>query len=530
MISRRLLIASTAAVATAIGLPRPAAAATAATAAEGKTVTRTNTRTLHLAPAHEQLKALRKGHISARALLDQLLEHHAKANPAVNAVVTTDVAAARAAADAADRHRARTGTVLGPLHGLPLTVKDALETKGLRTTSGSPDLADHVPATDADLVALLRAAGAVIVGKTNVPTMCQDIQTSNPLFGTTKNPYAADRTAGGSSGGPSAAVATGLSSLEVGSDLAGSLRLPAAYCGVYALRTSRGTMPVVPTRGHIPRPPGWLSSSDMLSLGPIARTAEDLDVLLDVIAAPSPADSTAWSVSLPAPAKTRLGQYRVGLWADDDFCRVDAATRTLLGQVAHAVRTAGAALDDATRPVDFAQSNLLFERLMYATSAATTSDEAFAGEVKAAESVDPGSPAAHFLKSRTMRHRDWARADEDRQKLRQAWAAYFAAHDVLITPAAPTAAVLDQTAVPSNERYITVDGAKRGYFEQTSWLNLASPVGLPAVVMPTGRTADGLPLSIQIIGPYLADRTVIAVAKLLSEVLPAAPQAPALTS
>ncbi|GAA2267394.1 amidase [Streptomyces ruber] len=521
--SRRPLLAASAAVAGSLGLPRPTAAA------DGRTTT-SGTRALHLAPAHKQAAALHNGRTSSRALLDQLLEHHDRINPALNAVVTLDTDAARAAADEADRYLARTGRTLGPLHGLPMTVKDALETAGMRTTCGSTDLADHVPDTDADVVALLRAAGAVIVGKTNVPTMCQDIQTSNPIFGKTNNPFDAERTAGGSSGGPAAAVATGLTSLEVGSDLAGSLRLPAAYCGVYALRTSRGASPVVPTRGHIPRPPGWLTSSDMLTLGPIARTPADLGLLLDVIAAPSPADAPAWSIRLPEPARHRLGQYRVGLWADDDFCRVDGDMRTLMGRVAAAVRNAGASIDDSARPVDFAASNDLLLRLMYATSSASAADDAFAGEVAAADALADDDPSALYLKSRTMRHRNWARADEDRQKLRAAWADYFTTHDILITPATPTAAVPDQTSVALPQRHITVDGEKRSFFDQTSWLNLAVPAGLPSIVVPAGATADGLPLSVQIIGPYLSERTLVHVAKLLASLLPTAPEAPALTA
>ncbi|MFF5566600.1 amidase family protein [Streptomyces sp. NPDC012623] len=521
---RTLLRAATTAAAAA--LPKTAFAASAVAATKDAM----NSSAPYRSTARAQLSDLRRGTISARELLERVLAHHSEVNPGLNAVVTLDADAARAAADRADAHLAGTGRTLGPLHGLPVTLKDALETRGLRTTCGSTELSGHVPTTDADVVTLLRRAGAVIVGKTNVPPMCQDLQTSNPIFGTTNNPYAPDHTAGGSSGGPAVAVATGLSALEVGSDLAGSLRLPAAYCGVYALRTSRGASPIVPTRGHLPRPPGWLTGSDMLTLGPIARDADDLDLLLDVIAAPSPADGAAWSIALPAPSKTRLGQYRVGLWANDPFCHVDAATRNLMEQVAAAVRDAGADVDDSTRPVDFAGSNLLFTRLMFATSAATATDEVFAGEVRAADAVADDAPAARFLKSRTMRHRDWARADEDRQQLRSTWAAYFATHDVLITPAAPTAAVLDQTSVPPQDRYITVDGEKRDFFDQTSWVNLASPVGLPSVVMPTGRTDDGLPLAIQIIGPYLSDRTVIAVAKLLSQVLPSAPTAPALTA
>ncbi|MET9700862.1 amidase family protein [Streptomyces sp. NPDC006529] len=522
MFRRTLLIASAVVAA--------ATAMTSSADARARTAAAPRRTPLHRAPAHEQLAALRRGEVTSRALLQEYLDHHAKVNPELTAVVTIDADAARAAADRADRHLARTGKTLGALHGLPMTVKDALETAGLRTTCGSPDLADHVPARDADAVALLRAAGAVVYGKTNVPVLCQDIQTSNPLFGTTRNPFASDRTAGGSSGGPAAAVAAGLSALDVGSDLAGSLRLPAAYCGVYALRTSRGASPVVPTRGHIPRPPDWATSSDMLTLGPVARTPEDLDLLLDVLAAPAPADGAAWKIDLPAPSKTRLGQYRVGIWADDAYCRVDADTRALLGRVADLVRASGARVDDTARPVDFAASDRLFQRLLYATSAASATDEAYAAEVEAAQQIPAGDPAGLFLHARTMRHREWCVADEARQQLRGAWAEYFTRHDVLITPAAPTAAVPDQSAVPVPQRSITVDGVKRPYFDQTSWVNLAGPVGLPALVLPAGTTAAGLPLAVQVIGPYLADRTVIAVAKLLARLLPAPPRPPALSA
>ncbi|POX42525.1 amidase [Streptomyces sp. Ru73] len=521
MILRRTLLTASAAV---------AAAASAVTPAAARTRTRAPKATgahLYLAPAHEQLTALRRGTVTSRALLEQYLRHISRANTGLNAVVTLDADRARAAADEADRHLAATGRPLGALHGLPMTVKDALETAGMRTTSGSPDLSGHVPDRDADAVARLRAAGAVIVGKTNVPTMCQDIQTSNPLFGKTKNPYDADRTAGGSSGGPAVAVSAGLTALEVGSDLAGSLRLPAAYCGVYALRTSFG---IVPTRGHIPRPPGWLTSSDMNTLGPIARTPEDLDVLLDVLAAPAPADAAAWRIDLPAPRHKRLRDYRIGVWRDDPYCRVDRDTRELLDRVAGLVRSAGATVDDTARPVDLADSDELFQRLMYATASATATDEGFAADVEAAEKTPADDPNGLYLHARTMRHRDWLRANEEREKLRVRWADYFARHDVLITPATPTAAVEDQTATPVPQRYITVDGERRPYFDQTAWLNMAGHVRLPAVVVPAGRTAAGLPLAVQIIGPYLADRTVLDLAKHLARLLPEPVRPPSFTA
>lgn len=525
--NRRTILAAAATTVAAASLPNLAHATEVAPAAAKDVMSPTAP---HLSSARAQIGALRRGEITARALLEKLLEHHAKVNPGINAVVTLDIEGARAAADKADRHLAETGWPLGPLHGLPMTVKDALETKGMRTTSGSPDFSNHVPGQDADAVALLRAAGAIIIGKTNVPTMCQDLQTSNPVFGKTKNPFNETKTAGGSSGGPAAAVAAGLTPLEVGSDLAGSLRLPAAYCGVYALRTSRGTNPIVPTRGHIPRLPGWTTTSDMLTLGPIARNPDDLDVLLGVLAAPAPADAGAWKVSLPAPKNSSLCQYRVGVWADDAYCRVDSATRALLDQVIGLVRREGAAIDENTRPVDFAGSDKLLQRLMYATASATATDAGFAADVEAADKIPAGNPSGLFLHSRTMRHRDWLRADEDRQKLRSQWADYFTKHDILITPATPTAAIDDQTSVPPPQRFINVDGEKRSYYDQTSWVNLASPVGLPAIVLPAGRTADGLPLAIQIIGPYLSDRTVIAAAKHLARLLPSPLTPPAFTA
>lgn len=523
--NRRTLLAVAATSAAAASLPNQAHAAAVTSAKDVMSTTAP-----YRSSARAQLHALRCRQITACSLLDRTLAHLAKVNPSLNAVVTLDIAGARTAADAADRHLAETGTTLGPLHGLPITVKDAFETKGIRTTCGSPDLTDHIPAQDADVVALLRAAGAIIIGKTNTATMCQDIQTSNPVFGKTKNPFDETKTPGGSSGGPAVAVATGLTALEIGSDLAGSLRLPAAYCGVYALRTSRGAAPIVPTRGHIPRPPGWLTSSDMIALGPIARTAADLDVLLDVIAAPAPADSAAWRIDLPAAKFTSLSQYRVGIWADDDYCRVDSATRGLLDQVVRLVRSAGAAIDDSSRPVEFVTSDRLFQSLMYATGSASASDEAFVADCKAAEALTDDDPGAFYLKSRTMRHRDWARADEARQKLRRRWADYFAEHDILITPAAPTAAVDDQTSVPSPQRYITVDGERRSFFDQTSWINLAGPVGLPSIVLPAGTTSTGLPLAIQIIGPYLSDRTLIAAARQIARILPTPVTPPAFTA
>ncbi|WP_406731690.1 amidase family protein [Streptomyces sp. NBC_01794] len=472
--------------------------------------------------ASEQLDALNRREASSRELTTAHLER-ITAHPDYNAVITLAAEDALAAASAADEQRAlgRAGAVL---LGLPITLKDALETEGLRTTCGAADLSEHIPGRDADAVARMRAAGAVVLGKTNTPPLCQGIQTSNELFGTTPNPHDPHRTAGGSSGGSAAAVAAFLSPLDIGSDLAGSLRLPGHYCGVYSLRPTHG---IVPSRGHIPRPPGWLTTSDMLSVGPLGRSAADLDLALGVLAGPAPDEAAAWRLDLPPPRHKQLEGYRIGIWADDPFCRVDATTRALLEHVHRSLRNVGVRMDDTARPVDMDSSDRLFRSLMLAGAAASATPQAYAAEVEASGGLSPGdeSPEACYLRARTMRHRDWMLAHEERRRLQQQWAAYFGGVDILITPAAPTAAVPDQADVPVSERYITVDGQRRGYWEQTTWLNLASPVHLPAATIPMGRTSEGLPIGIQLIGPYLGDLTVTHVGRLLGKLANVAPEA-----
>ncbi|MGK4579550.1 amidase [Kitasatospora sp. HPMI-4] len=473
--------------------------------------------------ASEQLDALNRGEVSSRELTTAHLER-ITAHPEYNAVVTLDAEAALAAAAAADEQRSRGRAAA--LLGLPITLKDSLETEGLRTTCGTAELSGHIPRQDADAVARMRAAGAVVLGKTNTPPLCQGIQTSNELFGTTPNPYDPHRTAGGSSGGAAAAVAAHLSPLDIGSDLAGSLRLPGHYCGVYSLRPTHG---IVSSRGHIPRPPGWLTTSDMLSLGPLGRSAADLDLALGVLAGPSPQEAAGWRLELPPAPHEALTGYRIGIWADDPFCPVDASTRALLEELYRTLRDTGVRVSDTAPPVDMASSDRLFTSLMFAGSAASAAPQAYAAEVEAAGRLSPGdeSPGARYLRDRTMSHRDWLLANEERRRLQERWAAYFDGVDVLVTPAAPTAAVPDQTDVPMPERYITVDGRRRGYFEQTTWLNLAGLAQLPSATVPWGRTREGLPIGVQLIGPRLGDRTVVKVAGLLGELRDAGTVVPA---
>ncbi|QNE74493.1 amidase family protein [Streptomyces finlayi] len=461
-------------------------------------------------PAHVQLQALDRGEISSRELLDLHLDRIDASH--VNAVVTRDDDAARTAAGAADERRARNESS-GTLDGLPLTIKDSFETAGLRTTSGAEALADHVPVRDADAVARLRHQGAVIMGKTNTPAYCQDLHTDNSLFGRTLNPHDPERTVGGSSGGPAAAVAAHLTPADLGSDLAGSLRLPAHYCGVYGLRPTHG---LVPARGHIPRPPGWITSSDMVTPGPLARHPRDLGLLLDALTTPSPAENSPWLAKLHNPRR-EADQLRVAVWAEDTSCPVDRETAGALAAVEQALASAGTNVCRTSGPVGFADSLRLFEQLLHATATAATDDDAGAAELAAARDLhtDDASPRAAFLRHRTQTHRAWLRANEERMQLRETWHRYFAdaQHDVLITPAAPTA------AIPAGTRALKVDGVERSFFDQTGWANLTSHIGLPSLVVPVARSADGLPIGVQLVGPNYSDLTLLALAEYLASLL-----------
>ena len=460
--------------------------------------------------------ALARREISSRELLEVYLDRVEVSNPAVNAVVTLDVEAGRAAADAADALRA-SGADVGPLHGVPVTIKDSIETAGMRTTSGSPDFAEHVPARDADAVARLRAAGAVIFGKTNLPTMAMDWQSYNPLFGVTNNPWDATRTPGGSSGGSAAAIAAGLTGLELGSDIRGSLRVPAHFCGVFTLRPTFG---IVPGRGHIPGPPGALSGADMGVLGPLARSADDLDLALAVLAGADPVQAKAWRLDLPPPRAATLGEYRIAAWLDDRYCSVDEETRTLLHEAVEALRRAGANVDEAARPVGIEEAHELYERLFAGVMSAGMPDvvlEAIESSVPPAANEDDPL-ALKVARSYSQRHREWIMLNEHRMQLAARWAAFFENFDVLLCPVTPTAAFAHDHSPDPDARTISVDGQPRPYLDQSVWPSLAAAAYLPAAVAPVGLSKEGLPVGMQIIAPHLEDRTAIDIARHIEQV------------
>jgi amidase len=467
--------------------------------------------------ATELTAALRRRDISSRELLDHYLTRIADDAGAVNAVVTLDLERAMAAARTADDALAA-GAPTGPLCGLPMTVKDTLETAGLRTTSGAAELADHVPTLDADSVARLRAAGAVIFGKTNVPPYAADFQTANDLFGVTTNPWDPARTPGGSAGGAAAALAAGHTGFETGSDLAGSIRIPAANCGVYGLKPSHG---LIPTRGHIPGPPGELGEPDLAVLGPMGRGAADLGLGLDVLAGPTSSAARAWQLRLPGPRGAELTDYRIAVTLDDPYASVDYTVLEVLTGAVAALGVAGARVEEVSLPIPLDHSDSLFQQLLAGLTSQFQPDPVIEFFQAVAHGADPEDDSALTRWARwvTQPVREWQLARERREHLIVRWADFFTDYDVLLCPVSPLAAIAHDDNPEPALRTIVVNGEPRTYLSQTVWPGLATVAHLPAAAVPVGQTRDGLPVGIQVIGPALEDRSVVDVACRLEEVL-----------
>ncbi len=446
-------------------------------------------------PAVHLAGRIRAGELSSRDLLELYLDRIGRLDGDVHAVVTLDADRARVAADAADDAVAR-GADLGPLHGLPFTVKDAIETEGIRSTGGARELLDHVPAADAPAVARLKDAGAVVFGKTNLPRWSADFQTFNDIFGVTNNPWSRAHTVGGSSGGAAAAVAAGFTSFELGTDIGGSVRIPAHCCGVFSLKPSFG---VVPQRGYLDHVGGGTTDVDINVFGPISRSADDLDLLLGVLAGPEPERAAAWRLELPPCELGALSGFRVGTWLDDPAAPVDAEYLAMLRRTADRLADAGAKVDDEHPPVEFGEQRGLFGRMIL-------------------PAISPSFPDDR-AEATSGSHRAWLRADQERAALRAIWAEWFSGHDLLLLPVMTTPAFPHDHRPEMLERTIEINGETRALVSTIDWLGLVGIVGLPSAVIPIGRTAAGLPVGMQIVAPFLQDRRAVRAAQLASEAL-----------
>lgn len=465
-----------------------------------------------------QAALIRSGKISSRELLQYFLERVERFNPELNAIVSTDIEQAKKRAGEADRALSRK-EVWGPLHGLPVTIKDTLEAEGLPCTSGAPKLKDYVPQRNADGVQAFVDAGAVVFGKTNVPVYGGDFQSYNDVYGQSNNPWDVSRSPGGSSGGAAAALSAGLSALDMGSDTGGSIRTPAHFCGIYGHKPSYG---IVPRKGHIPPAPGILPGAytrevDLMVVGPLGRSISDIEMAMDLLVRPEEPDRRAWSVNLPPPRKPSLSDYKIGVWLDDPACPVDSAVGDTLQDAVDRLCRHGAGIEQARPAIDFADSHAVYLNLLGAVMGAGTPDKMFNKWLDEAGSLPPEDKSylARHLRGATQRHRDWAQQDVMRQQLRQKWADFFGAYDVLICPPCPVAAMAHDHQ-PLYDRRLLINNQDRPYMDVVAWAGLASVAKLPATVLPVGRTPEGLPVGMQLIGPYLEDRTPIHVTRLMT--------------
>jgi len=422
--------------------------------------------------------------ISAQETLDAHLAQIDRLNGAVNAVVTLDREGARERARQADVALAR-GDALGPLHGVPFTLKDTHETAGMKTTVGFPPFADYVAKADSPVVVRLKAAGGVLIGKTNVATMLGDWQSDNPLFGRTGNPWNGSRTAGGSSGGAAAAVAAGMTPFEVGTDLQDSIRLPSAFCGVYGLKPTEHRVSLA---GAFPDPGGAARSVRLMScLGPLARSAEDLALIYRIIAGPDGMDTDLAPVPVEAMPKLDLKSLRIAVAPVFPGFPVTAGIRAAAENLARQLQAAGTTVEEAKLPRldlhdDLAEGGALIGMML---------------EAAQPEPPDQPTPVSRWFA---------ALARRDRSIL--AWDRFFESCDALLCPAAMT------TAFPhcAPGTAIEVNGKHESYWMLPAYGAVFNYSGHPAVAIPSGYDSEGLPIGLQLIGRRWSESRLLGIA------------------
>lgn len=458
---------------------------------------------------------LATGETTAQALVDAChaawVAHHAT----IHALVLPDFDAARAAARESDRRR-QAGAALGPLDGVPFSIKESFDVAGWPTTCGSPARAGHRAERDAVVVERLRAQGAILLGKTNVPLGLRDWQSYNAIYGTTRNPHDPSRTPGGSSGGSAAAVCAGMSFFDVGSDIGSSLRNPAHYCGVFSHKSSHG---LVPLRGHGNAPAGF-AEQDINVAGPVARSAHDLELVLRAIAGPDVDHAPAWRLDLPACPQQRLADFRVAVLPTHPLADVDAMVSQPIEALGHWLAGQGARVDWHVRP-DFDAAALwrAYVLLLRATTSVYMDDAAFADALPRTHTgtrPEAGDDYATLqFTGATLPHRDWLRLQAARDRFADSWRRFFADYDVLLCPAAATTAFpLDEAGEPW-QRTLPVNGQPMPLTTQLFWAGHSGLCGLPSTVAPIGPARDGLPCGVQIVARRWGDLTSLRFAQLL---------------
>ena len=459
---------------------------------------------LAFAPAHELARLVRAKAVSSTELLALYLQRIERLNPAINALPVLDAERAQQQAGLADAALAR-GEIWGPLHGVPISVKESFNVAGLPTTYGFESHRHNIASQDAVAVHRLKQAGAVLLGKSNVPASLADWQSFNPVYGTTHNPWNLGCTPGGSSGGAAAALAAGLTALELGSDIGASIRNPAHYCGVWGHKPTWG---VVPLAGHELAPFQDPDHFDIAVAGPLARSAVDLALAMDVLTHPLQASTPlgrlpmAWrDTGLPAR------RCRVAVMYTDPQAEVDHSVQAALRGLVDFLRREGVVVAEDACPVDTALSHRVYIHLLRAATGTHYEDAGYAQAMSRAQGFaqdDDSYPARHF-RGITSNHRQWWQVDEQRKALGRQWAAFFQQHDLLICPTATTPAFAHNQQGERWERMVMVNGRPQPSTDALFWAGFPGVVGLPATAVPLGLSDQGLPVGAQIVAPLFAD-------------------------
>jgi len=447
---------------------------------------------LHWRTARELARAIRDRELSAREVVAAHLERIAEVNPRLNAIVTLDGERALAEADLADARIARREP-LGPLHGLPVAVKDLENTAGMRTTYGSRLFADHVPASDALMVARLREAGAIIVGKTNTPEFGVGSHTFNEVFGVTRNPWALDRSAGGSSGGAGAALAAGMIPIADGSDHGGSIRNPSSFNNVVGLR---------PTPELVPSPePGEVWDPSAV-LGPMARSVEDLSLMLAAIAGPdhrAPLSHGDPAAFLAAPEPSRLAELRIGWWPDVGGLPIEPEVAAVMDQARERWRACGTVVEEVAP--DVSEADAAFETLRALGFA-----RAFADQLPVLRRTSKETLVWNVERGMELSGPAIARAQSARGEIFRRIAELLQRFDLIVAPSAQVAPFPVELEYPREVAGVAMD-------HYLGWMRACTRITVsahPVLGVPAGFTASGLPVGMQLVGRFRGDRELLA--------------------
>jgi len=449
------------------------------------------------------------GKISAVELLEAHFRRVDALNPEINAVIWQDREQALKQARDCDNERAK-GQSRGPLHGVPVTVKESYDLAGSPTTWGYVPWKDNIRSIDSDAVQRYRVAGAIVYGKTNVPLQLVEWQSFNEIYGSTSNPWDQTRTPGGSSGGAAAALATGMSALEVGSDIGSSIRNPAHYCGVFGLKP---TWNVVSMQGQLPD--GWFGDIDIGAGGPMARSATDLEMAFRVLSGPSRFEASCWQLALPEDDRTRLNEFRIAIMAGDDASAVDADYLAAIEKFSDKLEQAGATVyRDRLPKIDSELHFTTYLKLLGAALSFGASDDEIA---RLQDDVSNKAPevrrvAGNRYAGMAMSHKEWLTIDNQRRISRMAFDDFFENIDIIIAPVCASAAFKKDEIGPRYERYIEVNNAPQLEVLQLFWSGYSGVVGLPSVVGPMDLIGH-LPVGYQAIGGHGKDYTTLAFAK-----------------